>query len=147
MELVTKYIYLGDWIDNFLYFFCYLLLDSGSLKKSKFVKSITYFHSDATNCSKLKSWISSRHLISILSKIITLHYIYRKLILHKSGPWEGLKIRGCQYYSVGIICNRVNWSTKIWGCHGTLWARIAQNVKKPPLTVNVFDFRFWIFWF
>ena len=26
------------------------------------------------------------------------------------------------------------------GGHGALWARIAQNVKKPPLTVNVIDF-------
>ena len=35
------------------------------------------------------------------------------------GPSEGLKIRGCQYYLVGIICplgwDRVNWSAKIWG--------------------------------
>ena len=27
----------------------------------------------------------------------------------------------------------------------TLWARIAQNVKKPPLTVNVVDFEFFGF--
>ena len=31
-----------------------------------------------------------------------------------------------------------------------LWARIAQNVKKPPLTVNVIDFGFnvsiWVPW-
>ena len=39
-------------------------------------------------------------------------------------PSEGLKIRGCQYYLMGIICppppgwDRVNWSAKIWGCHG-----------------------------
>ena len=26
-----------------------------------------------------------------------------------------------------------------------LWARIAQNVKKPPLTVNVIDFEFFDF--
>ena len=26
--------------------------------------------------------------------------------------------------------------------HATLWARIAQNVKKPPLTVNVIDLEF-----
>ena len=26
------------------------------------------------------------------------------------------------------------------GATGTLWARIAQNVKKPPLTVKVVDF-------
>ena len=26
-----------------------------------------------------------------------------------------------------------------------LWARIAQNVKKPPLTVNVIDFEFFSF--
>ena len=26
-----------------------------------------------------------------------------------------------------------------------LWARIAQNVKKPPLTVNVIDFEFFGF--
>ena len=40
-----------------------------------------------------------------------------------SGPSEGLKIRGCQYYLVSIICpsswDRVNWSAKIWECHGT----------------------------
>ena len=30
---------------------------------------------------------------------------------------------------------------------GALWARIAQNVKKPPLTVqvNVIDFEFFLF--
>ena len=28
---------------------------------------------------------------------------------------------------------------------GALWARIAQNVKKPPLTVNVVDFEFFGF--
>ena len=28
---------------------------------------------------------------------------------------------------------------------GALWARIAQNVKKPPLTVNVIDFEFFGF--
>ena len=33
----------------------------------------------------------------------------------------------------------------IAGWHGTLWARIAQNVKKPPLTVNVVDFEFFGF--
>jgi hypothetical protein len=40
-----------------------------------------------------------------------------------SGPSEGLKIRGCQYYLVIIICplgwDRVNWSAKIWWFHGT----------------------------
>ena len=35
--------------------------------------------------------------------------------------------------------------------HAPLWARIAQNVKKPPLTVNVMDFDFsfvsiWVPW-
>ena len=29
--------------------------------------------------------------------------------------------------------------------HGTLWARISQNVKKPPLTVNVINFEFFGF--
>ena len=29
--------------------------------------------------------------------------------------------------------------------HGALWAKIAQNVKKPPLTVNVIDFDFFGF--
>ena len=36
---------------------------------------------------------------------------------------------------------------------GALWARIAQNVKKPPLTLNVIDFDFfgfnvpiWVLW-
>ena len=29
---------------------------------------------------------------------------------------------------------------------GALWARIAQNVKKPPLTVNVIDFEFFGFY-
>ena len=28
---------------------------------------------------------------------------------------------------------------------GTLWARIAENVKKPSLTVNVIDFEFFGF--
>ena len=28
---------------------------------------------------------------------------------------------------------------------GALWAKIAQNVKKPPLTVNVIDFDFFGF--
>ena len=28
---------------------------------------------------------------------------------------------------------------------GTLWARIAKNVKKPPLTVNVINFEFFGF--
>ena len=28
---------------------------------------------------------------------------------------------------------------------GSLWARIAQNVKKPPLSVNVIDFEFFGF--
>ena len=33
------------------------------------------------------------------------------------------------------------YAWKIKG-HATLWARIAKNVKKPPLTVNVIDFDF-----
>ena len=40
-----------------------------------------------------------------------------KLVL--SGPSEGLKIWGCQYYLVGKICplgwDKINWSAKIWG--------------------------------
>ena len=35
-----------------------------------------------------------------------------------------------------ILC-RAQW--------GTLWARVVQNVKKPPLTVNVIDFEFFGF--
>ena len=34
---------------------------------------------------------------------------------------------------------------KIKSPHDTLWARIARNVKKPPLTVNVIDFDFFGF--
>ena len=30
--------------------------------------------------------------------------------------------------------------------NATLWARIAQNVKKPSLTVNVIDFEFFGFY-
>ena len=33
----------------------------------------------------------------------------------------------------------------LWYQGGALWARIAQNVKKPPLTVNVTDFEFFGF--
>ena len=37
------------------------------------------------------------------------------------------------------------WSPFLDLMHGTLWARIAQNVKKPPLTVNVINFEFFGF--
>ena len=36
-------------------------------------------------------------------------------------------------------------STGLQGRSDALWARIAQNVKKPPLTVNVIDFEFFGF--
>jgi hypothetical protein len=49
IELV-KFVDLGDWIDNFL------LLTSGPRKFSKIkVCKVSYFHSDATTCFKLKS--------------------------------------------------------------------------------------------
>ena len=45
--------------------------------------------------------------------------------------WNGMAVGrfenpGCLYYLVGIICHppgwdRVNWSTKIWGCHEWSW--------------------------
>ena len=54
--------------------------------------------------------------VKLQSSVISMH-------LFNAGPSEGLKIRGCQYYLLGIICplgwDRVNWSAKIWGCHGT----------------------------
>ena len=51
---------------------------------------------------------------------------------------------------LGISKNRLNKSevvTDLLCCerrlrNSTLWARIAQNVKKPPLSMNVIDFEF-----
>ena len=51
---------------------------------------------------------------------------------------------------LGIYKNRLNKSeavTDLLCCerrlrNSTLWARIAQNVKKPPLSMNIIDFEF-----
>ena len=39
-----------------------------------------------------------------------------------------------------VECKWIWRATTSYTSHGTLWARITQNVKKPPLTVNVMGF-------
>ena len=96
-------------------------------------------------------WISQRGSWSGINHnfIITLKYqflvrpfwmeiITQKMLIictkskYITGPSEGLKIRGCQYSLVGIICpldwDRFNWSAKIWEGY----APPALQLLHPP---------------
>ena len=93
--------------------------------------------------------------------LLILWQLYSLVFIFISGTWRFLalfSVFSCSWAAVFVYTasiSLIRWLSKHWWGEdinskwekvgGALWARIAQNVKKPPLTVNVIDFEFFGF--